>query len=472
MDVAAIATITLFAGAFIGWGVASAITRTHVAEQTAATRAERDGAVAERDRLLGERDMTTAERDQLRAERDDAAERARAAEIKVAGIDARLQAVAEAEQQLKDTFARMSSDALQANRQQFLDLADDRFRQAGRPLTETLGKFDMLLRDIEQKREGAHAALSEQISFVRMTGEQLRAETASLVTALRKPQARGQWGEQQLKNCVKYAGMIEHCDFIEQVTLTTPDGPVRPDMVVNLGDGKSVIVDAKVSLSAYLEAYQATDDRVRDERLAAHAKHLRQHVDALASKSYWSHVTSAPEFVIMFVPGEGPLNAALEIDPTLWEYASNKQVQILGPMSLVPTLRAIAFGWQQEALAKNAQQVFDLGKEMYGRIGTFAGYMSSVGGQISKTVDAYNKAAASLEGRLLVTARRFNELDLVDAELSEMSAIDKSVVPFSKPELMSPIEEMRLVEIAPAERLEDYGIDAGGTQEDDWRTGS
>ncbi|HWA65874.1 MAG TPA: DNA recombination protein RmuC [Mycobacteriales bacterium] len=486
MDAAVIATLALLAGAFIGAGIARAATRSQVAAATGAAqteraavvaerdqlRAERDRAAAERDRLSGERGIIVAERDQLRAERDAASQQLHVASARLVEAQTLLKSQEQIETQLTQTFARMSTESLQATHQQLLNLADDRFRQAGKPLNDTLGKVEAQLREIEHKRAEAQASLAEQIRSVRVTGEQLRTETASLVSALRKPQARGRWGELQLRRCVELAGMTDRCDFAEQETLSTVDGALRPDMIIRLVGGKNIVVDSKVTLAAYLEAYEAAEDAVRDERLAAHARHLRQHVDSLAAKSYWAQLSPAPEFVVLFVPGDSFLAAALDQDPALLDYAFDRRVHIASPTTLISVLRTVAYAWQQEALAKNAQAVFDLGKEMHGRIGTFAGYMNTVGSQISKTVDAYNKAAASLEGRLLVTARRFNELNVVDNELPEATVVDKSVIPFSKPELTAPAEPIRVVEIGSTERLEDYGIDAGAEREPDWRTGS
>jgi DNA recombination protein RmuC len=432
---------------------------------------------AERDAARAERDAAHSERDRLRAERDAASERARAAELERAEADARVRALTEAEAQLKDTFARVSNEALQANRQQFLDLADDRFRQAGRPLTDTLGKVEAQLREIEKDRVGAQRALSEQIQYVRTTGEQLRAETAALVSALRKPQARGQWGELQLRRCVEYAGMLDRCDFVEQPSVTTTDGILRPDMIVNLVGGKTVVVDSKVTLVAYLDAHDAADDTAREDHLARHARHLREHVDRLAGKQYWSQFSSSPEFVIMFVPGDGPLNAALETDPSLLEYAFGKRVQILGPMSLVPTLRAIAYAWQQQALADHARDVFELGRELYKRLGTMGGHVDKLGRSLTRAVNDYNATVGSLESQVMTTARKLNEMKVTDEPLAELAGLDDTVRPLTKPELVGSAEEARaVVRLAPAEsgldRIEDFGINVGNDPEGERRTGS
>jgi DNA recombination protein RmuC len=410
----------------------------------------------------------------------------RTAEIHVAEASTKLAALEHNETQLKDTFARMSSEALQINRQQFLELADDRFKQAGRPLTETLDKVEGQLREIERHRVGAQAALKEQIEHVRLTGEQLKAETASLANALRKPQARGQWGELQLRKCVEYAGMLDRCDFVEQASVTSADGLLRPDMVINLIGAKSIVVDSKVTLVAYLDAEEVSDEAVRSQHLARHARHLRQHVEALAAKSYWAQFPSSPEFVIMFVPGDGPLKAALESDPGLLEFAFAKRVHILGPSSLVPTLRVIAYAWQQQALADNAREVFELGRELYGRLGTMGGHVDKLGRSLTRAVNDYNTTVGSLESKVLVTARKLNELQVIDSDLAEVEGLDASIRPLTKAELVESAEKARAVVVLPAAeaddtaihdavaldgRAEDYGIDAARA-EADRRTGS
>jgi DNA recombination protein RmuC len=472
MDVVVASLAALIVGLALGW----LSSRSRAAGDLNEIRRERDAASSERDTARAERDSARAERESVRAEREVIAQRARVAEIELAASGARLTALTEADQQLKDTFARMSTEALQANRQQFLELADDRFKQAGRPLTETLGKVEAQLRDIEQKREGAQATLAEQISSVRLTSEQLRHETAALVSALRKPQARGRWGELQLKRCVELAGMTDRCDFDEQETLQTSDGALRPDMVVRLVGGKNIVVDSKVTLAAYLEAYEAGDDATREARLAAHARHLRQHVDQLAAKAYWAQLSPAPEFVVLFIPGDSFLAAALDQDGSLLDYAFEKRVHIASPTTLISVLRTVAYTWQQEALAKNAQAVFDLGKELYQRLGKFGGHMSKLGNSLTSAVKIYNDSVGSLERNVLTSARKLSDLQIVDEPLLELTGIEETVRPLAKPELLEAAEAERTIRAVTAgvepDRLEDYGIDAGVKQTRDWRTGS
>jgi DNA recombination protein RmuC len=445
MDIAAVllALITLAAGLAAGWALAGARSSAAVAT----TAAERDSAVAERDRL--------------RSERDAMAESLRTAELQVQETSTKLEALQTSDDKLKDTFARMSSEALQRSSTQFLEMADSRFKQAGAPLTETLTKVESQLRSIEKERAGAQEALSQQIEFVRVTGEALKTETASLVNALRKPQARGRWGELQLRRCVEFAGMTDRADFTEQTSVNTADGVLRPDLVVRLVGGKSIVVDSKVTLSAYLEAHDATDDATREQRLQAHARHLRQHVDQLAAKAYWAQFSPTPEFVLLFVPGEAFLAPALDHDPTLLEDALAKGVHIVTPTSLVSTLRTVAYTWQQDALAANAAQVFELGRELYTRLGTMGGHVDKLGRQLTGAVNSYNDTVRSLESRVLVTARKFNDLEVIDTPLSERTMIDESVRPVGAPELVESAEQSRaLIALPPlVEDASDNGDD-------------
>jgi DNA recombination protein RmuC len=475
--------IVAIAALFLGFGIGAQVARTRGARLLEGAQAERDAAMSDREQVRGElisagseRDHALAERAELRAERDAAAERAGRAEQQLAATGARLQALTEAEAQLKDAFARMSNEALQANRQQFLDLADDRFRQAGLPLTQTLGKVEAQLREIEQKREGAQAALNQQIQFVRSTGEQLRTETAALVSALRKPQARGQWGELTLRRCLDHAGMLDRCDFVEQGSVSTSEGILRPDLVVKLVGDKNIVVDAKVTLAAFLEAHEAADDTTREERLAAHAKHLRQHVDALAGKAYWEHLSPTPEFVILFVPGDAFLAAALDRDATLLEDAFRKRIHIATPTTLISVLRAVAYAWQQQALADNARDVFELGRELYKRLGTMGGHVDRLGRSLTSAVDHYNKTVGSLESQVMSTARKLNEMNVTDEDLKELAGLEDTVRPLSKSELLASADAAAALVAIPGlgdeRRIEDYGINVPNEAERDRRTGS
>ena len=316
-------------------------------------------------------------RGRLAAAAADASARARAAEQRAALVDGHL----------ADRFEALSAQALDASTARFLEVAEGRLRAANAtaageletrraavehlvgPLKETLARVEDQLRESDAARNRSHAALAEQVAIARQSSEQLRTQTQALVTALRRPEARGRWGELQLRRVVELAGMSARCDFDEQVTVTSADGPLRPDMVVRLAGGKNIVVDSKVSLAAYLEAAESQDEDVRTARMAAHARHLRDHVDRLAGKAYWTALSPSPEFVILFIPGEAFLAPALEHDPGLLEYALARKVHIATPTTLVTMLRTAQYAWQQEALADNARAVFDLGRELYERIG-------------------------------------------------------------------------------------------------------
>ena len=371
-----------------------------------------------------------------------------------------------AQGQLKETFDSLAKDALRHNNEQFLDLADTRLKQAGAPLTETLTKVETQMREIEKERAGAQRALADQIERVRLSGDELKRETAALVSALRKPQARGRWGELQLRRCVELAGMTDRCDFTEQATVHTSDGTLRPDLVVRLVGGKSIVVDSKVTLAAYLEAHDAIDDATREERLAAHARHLRNHVDQLAAKSYWSQFSPSPEFVVLFIPGDAFLAAALDLDKKLFDDAFAKRIHIATPTTLISVLRTCAYAWQQDALAANAREVFDLGRELYLRISKLGAKVETLGKRLGSTVGAYNETVASLESRVLPQARKLRDLKVVDDELAEPHPVEEAVRPVAAAELVASAEESRSVVALPAathggeelDRPEDYGL--------------
>jgi DNA recombination protein RmuC len=269
---------------------------------------------------------------------------------------------------------------------------------------------------LEREREGAYRLLTKQMEDLSTSHGQLQKETRNLVTALRSPQTRGRWGELQLRRVVEMAGMLEHCDFDEQVTTDADDGRIRPDMVVHLPGGKNVAVDAKVPLQSFLDANEADDETQRRALLANHGRQLRSHVDALAKKEYWKKVDPSPEFVVAFVPGDSLLTVALEHEPGLMEHAAANHVLLATPTSLIALLRAVAYGWQQDALADNAKAVQSLGRELYQRLCVFGDHMSGVGKGLSNAVTSYNRAVGSLEARVMKTAQRFVELGVIPGE--------------------------------------------------------
>ncbi|WP_047867879.1 DNA recombination protein RmuC [Nocardiopsis sp. RV163] len=357
------------------------------------------------------------------------------------------------EERLADRFRALSAQALDQTNQRFMELAEGRLRavsaEAGgdlderrravermvEPLTRTLDRVERQLREADAGRAAAHAELAKQVEYVREGSERLRDQTQSLVTALRRPEARGRWGELQLRRVAELAGMGSHCDFEEQAA--TRDGSRRPDMVVRLAGGKNIVVDSKVPLAAYLDAVEAGSEEAA-RHLRVHARHLRTHVDQLAAKAYWSSFTPAPEFVVLFIPGEAFLAPALEYDPELLEYAMGRRVHIATPTTLISLLRTAQYAWQQEALSENARAVFDLGKQLHERLGTLGGHVEGLGRALTRTVSAYNQTVGSLESRVLVTARRFGELGLVDGGLDRPVGVEERPRAVVAPELSDP----------------------------------
>lgn len=407
--------------------------------------------------LRAAREQAHGREETLRAELRAAEERAKHAEDKTHYLDERLD----------ERFRAISAEALAKNNQQFLDLADSKLQHANKsatgeleqrkqaiehlitPLREAVTKVERQLRESDTDRRTAHAELAKHVDFVRQSNEQLRSETAALVTALRRPEARGRWGELQLRRVVEIAGMANHCDFEEQVSAVTKDGAQRPDMVVHLAGGKHVVVDSKVSLSAYLEAAECTDEHERSERLDAHARHLRAHVDKLAAKAYWAAFTPAPEFVILFIPGEAFLAPALERDHGLLEHAMGKRVHIATPTTLITMLRTAQYAWQQAALSENARAVFDLGKELYERLGSMGRHMERLGKALSSAVGSYNQTVGSLESRVMVSARKLNSLEVVDAELNAPQPVEETTRSLSAGELLDDVASGRALRVVP-----------------------
>lgn len=347
----------------------------------------------------------------------------------------------EERQRLVGTFAELSAEALQKNNEQFLALADTKFSQAQTaaqgdltqrqaaiaqllgPLSETLVRYELGLKQIELERKGAYEGLREKVAQLNQGNEQLQKETRNLVTALRSPQTRGRWGEIQLRRVVEMAGMLEHCDFDEQVSTTTDDGRLRPDMLVHMPGGRDMVVDAKVPLDAFLKLTDADDDDERALFQAAHARQLRTHVDQLAKKEYWKQFDRSPQQVVAFIPGDQLLSAAYECDPTLQEHAMSNGVLLTTPTMLIALLRTVAFGWQQETLAESAREVQKLGADLYERLRTMTTHMQTLERSLTNSVEAYNRAVGSLESRVLVTARKFPALGVMGSESAEIGEL-------------------------------------------------
>ena len=326
---------------------------------------------------------------------------------------------------------------------------------------ESLDRLHDQMRDLEQQRVSWQSQLKQQVDDVRHSTDSLRRETSSLATALRRPQVRGRWGELHLRKAVELAGLVSRCDFDEQVSVRTDDGLLRPDLVVNLAGGKHVIVDAKVPLDAFLDATAAEYDEERDAHLSRHARQLRQHVDVLAGKAYWRTLPATPEFVVLFVPGESFLSAALESEPSLLEYAASRHVVLATPTTLIALLRTVAYAWTQQALADKAREIHELGRELHDRLGTMGGHLDKLGRALTSAVTSYNKTVGSLETRVLVSARKFNDLEVGDADLTAPTVVDEAARPLTAAELLEAVtpdrpelpglEHAMLPETGPAE---------------------
>lgn len=475
--------ISLLAGALAGALIAFLWLR----QGTAGLRAERAGLLADRERdrhHIGELRAELAQRDGLLADlrRQMGAESARRAaaeteaarlprleealavardeqaELQTALAEARtaldherrahadkLALLDQAQVRLADAFKALSADALSANNREFLTLAQaqfDRFGEVAKgdlekrsaaidalvtPIREHLSKFGEAVQGIEQARIGAYTELKTQVAHLMESQGQLRAETGNLVKALRSPATRGRWGEIQLKRVVEMAGMLDHCDFHEQASVNGADGNrLRPDLIVRLPGGKSIVVDAKAPLEAFLDATHAADEEGRLAHLSRHARHIRDHMKALGEKRYWAQFDPAPEFVVLFLPGENFFSAALEQDPALIEAGIDQSVIPATPTTLIALLRAVSYGWRQEALARNAQAISQLGRELHERLSTMADHMAKVGKGLGGAVNSYNAAIASLETRVMVTARRFKELKATaGGDLPELVQLDQ-----------------------------------------------
>jgi DNA recombination protein RmuC len=455
MPVTTILVSVLF-GLILGGALAAAWWRGQVASVRA--RAERanelESALREKDRSLAtaareladERIAAAALRERLERERESAAE-------KIALLDV-------AEHRLADTFKALSAAALKTSTESFLEVArstlsqqqqvasadiDAKSREIDslvKPLRESLDKVDARIHELETVRAGAYGQLSEQVKQLFESQTQLQAETSNLVKALRAPQVRGRWGEIQLQRVVEIAGMLEYCDFYQQESVATEDGRLRPDMLVRLPNGRTIVVDSKAPLQAYLDALEAQDDTVRATHMKQHAMQIRTLVKKLSEKSYWEQFADAPELVVLFIPGESFYSAALERDPGLIETGVEQRVLIATPTTLIALLKAVSYGWRQERIAKEAQQISMLGRELYHRVRTMAQHFSDLRRSLDRTVGSYNKAVRSLEARVLPAARKFKDLGAVSGDdILTLDALDHQASRLQTPELASGISE-------------------------------
>lgn len=433
----------LVAGAWAVW----AARKRYVAATTGRLLAEQRAAVLETERahldgkLQGvEETLAVTREERARLEAELAAERRASAE--------KLAAFERAEQSLREQFKALSGDVLKANSEQFLATAAQTFEKLRegakgdlklgeekigalvKPVDEQLKQLQEKIQALEVKREGAYAGLSQQVASLLTSQESLRSETQNLVTALRRPEGRGSWGEMHLKRAVEIAGMVEHVDFIEQHSSDDDQGKrLRPDMLIRMPGGTTVVIDAKTPLVAYLDAIRATDETTRRQCLERHARQVRDHVRALSAKSYWQLFDPSPEFVVMFLPMESVLSAALEIDPSLIEAGHEARVTIATPTTLIALLRTVASGWRQAAFEENAREIAQQGTILFDRIVTFAEHIDSLGKGLSGAIGSYNKAVASLETRMLPAARDLRKLDAGSSNktLPDLKMID--VVP-------------------------------------------
>jgi DNA recombination protein RmuC len=462
------AAVAALAVGFLAWVLGRARLAQSVGEQRAGLQAE---LAASSERLRGRDERCTrleAELSEARQEATRLSEARTSLESALAALEARraeelraaeekLALLAEAQQQLVQQFKALSLDALHSNNQAFLDLAKttlEKYQEGAKsdlearatavgelvgPLKEQLEKMGGQVLELEKGRAQAYGALNQQLRGVAEANSQLREQTERLVGALRTSSVRGRWGEIQLKRVVELAGMLAHCDFVEQTEVVGEAGRLRPDLVVQLPGGKQVVVDSKAPLEAYLDAHEVKDEATRKLKLDEHAAHIRRHMRALSEKGYAAQFASAPEFVVMFLPGEAFFSAALERDPELIEFGAQQNVIPASPTTLIALLRAVAYGWRQEQVAEHARTIQRLGRDLHDRIRTVAGHLQSLGSQLGKSVDAYNKAVGSLESRVLPGARKLRDLGAGGAseEVPQLEPVENLVRQMEMPALTS-----------------------------------
>ncbi len=352
-------------------------------------------------------------------------------------------ALEQVRENLAGTFSTMASEALKHNSGEFLRLAQENLKQFHvqaqgemiqrekavenlvKPIREALEKTEKQIQEVEKSRAEAYGSLTKHLESMADAHRMLQGETRNLVQALRRPEVRGQWGEMTLKRLAELAGMVEHCDFFEQEQVRTEEGSLRPDMIVRMPDGRDIIVDAKTPLDAYLSAIEAGDDETRRKEMERHARKVRERVRELSAKAYWQQFKNTPDFVVLFIPGEQFLSAALELDRKLLEDALIDKVILATPTSFVALLRAVGYGWRQQALAENAEQIRKLGEELYGRVATFTEHLGRLGKGLESSVSHFNKAVGTFDTRVLPSMRRFNEMGIsAKKELADVAQIE------------------------------------------------
>ena len=367
-------------------------------------------------------------------------------EVEQQNNNEKIQSLEKARDQLSETFTALSSQALKNNNEEFLKLAQENLKQYQAqavneldkkekaiehlltPIKESLNKTEEQIRSIEKERKESQGALHKHLETMAQTQATLQDETRKLVTALRRPEVRGQWGEMTLKRLAELAGMVEHCDFYEQEQVRTDEGALRPDMIVRMPDGREIVVDVKTPLDAYISAIEAVDDGERQIHLKRHTQNVKQRINELADKAYWKQFKNAPDFVVLFIPGDQFLSAALDQEPSILENALARQVILATPTSFVALLRAVGYGWRQEQLAENAEHIKTVGEELYGRLQTFTDHLQKLGKSLDSGMKHYNNAVGSFDSRVLPSARKFNEMGIsADKKISHPSQIETAV---------------------------------------------
>ncbi|WP_170304464.1 DNA recombination protein RmuC [Microlunatus speluncae] len=459
MDVTAV--VAMLAGLVIGLGIGAAVAGIVIRSRQETAEAREDGRarteLSQAQTLAAEaRSESSQSRSELSQARADVAEAralASAAQAEAAEVGAQVaKAVAERDaaigrakelaadrEAMLNQFKVLSGETIEKQSKYAEASADARLKateQLMAPVRESLDRFNLRLTEVEKERVRLSADLRQQVQSVQLTGENLRRETHALATALRKPHVRGAWGELQLKRVAELAGMIEHCDFTTQHTTSSNDRAVRPDMRVDLAEGKCVFVDAKVPLSAFLDAHETDDPDQRSHALQRFAQHVRTHIDQLSAKKYWQADAGTPEFVVLFLASEALAAEAFRLAPDLHEYASRRDVVLATPTTLIAMLRAVAYGWKQAKLAENAAEVLQLGRDLHERLGTMGNRLDKLGRALRTSVTAYNDTIATVEGRVFVKARQFTDLKVTDQELTALTSVDDPVRQIQAPELV------------------------------------